>query len=71
AEFAVPPATHKSDLPYYFPSLVPTVSFPVLNNTDFINAFAKSFTSFAISLDPDTKVDNATITLAWSKWDVG
>ncbi|KAJ7909656.1 Alpha/Beta hydrolase protein [Mycena leptocephala] len=72
-EFAVPPAPHKSDLPYYFPSLVIDfpVSFPVLNNTGFINAFAKSFTSFVISLDPNTKVDNATITPAWSKWDVG
>jgi hypothetical protein len=33
--------------------------------------FVQSFTSFAISLDPNVKVDNATITPAWSKWDVG
>jgi hypothetical protein len=50
---------------------LPTVSFPVFNNTAFLNAFSQSFTSFVISLDPNIKVDNATITPAWSKWDVG
>jgi hypothetical protein len=51
---------------YYWP----TLSTPPFQNTNFINAFAQSFTSFAISLDPNVKVD-PTITPRWNKWDVG
>ncbi|KAJ7465886.1 Alpha/Beta hydrolase protein [Mycena latifolia] len=73
-EFAVPEALHGWDLPYYFPSIgidVPDLAFPIFNNTAFIDAFAQSFTSFAISLDPNIKVDPTTITPAWRKWSFG
>ncbi|KAJ7909694.1 Alpha/Beta hydrolase protein [Mycena leptocephala] len=66
AEFAIPPGLHANDVAYYWP----TLSTPPFQNTNFINAFAQSFTSFAISLDPNVKVD-PTITPAWNKWDVG
>ncbi|KAJ7455064.1 Alpha/Beta hydrolase protein [Mycena latifolia] len=73
-EFAVPEALHGRDLPYYFPSIgidVPELDFPIFNNTAFINAFAQSFISFAISLDPNIKVDPTTITPPWRKWSSG
>ncbi|KAG7093771.1 hypothetical protein E1B28_007419 [Marasmius oreades] len=40
------------------------------NNTDFINAFAQSFTSFAISLDPNVKVDPSNITPRWNLYNI-
>ncbi|KAJ7446375.1 Alpha/Beta hydrolase protein [Mycena latifolia] len=73
-EFAVPEGLHGRDLPYYFPSIgidVPELDFPIFNNTAFIDAFAQSFTSFAISLDPNIKVDSTTITPPWRKWSFG
>ncbi|KAJ7470971.1 Alpha/Beta hydrolase protein [Mycena latifolia] len=73
-EFAIPPGTHGTDVLYYFPSIetdFPSLAFPTFNNTAFVNAFAQSFTSFAISLDPNIKVDPQTITPPWSKWDAG
>ncbi|KAJ7476916.1 Alpha/Beta hydrolase protein [Mycena galericulata] len=76
-EFAIPPATHGSDVLYYFPSTLidfpeATAGFPpVYNNTAFVDAFVQSFTSFAISLDPNVKVDPTTITPKWNKWDIG
>jgi hypothetical protein len=68
---AVPPGLHGRDLPYYFPSLeidVPELAFPIFNNTAFIDAFAQSFTSFAISLNPNVKISPMTITPTWKKW---
>ncbi|KAJ6470424.1 alpha/beta-hydrolase [Mycena sanguinolenta] len=50
-EFAVPPGTHASDIAYYFPG----GGAPPFDNTEFINAFAQSFTSFIINLDPNIK----------------
>ncbi|KAL0065741.1 hypothetical protein AAF712_007224, partial [Marasmius tenuissimus] len=35
------------------------------NNTDFVNAFAQAVVSFAISLDPNVKVDPSNITPQW------
>ncbi|KAK6996810.1 carboxylic ester hydrolase [Favolaschia claudopus] len=73
-EFAIPPALHGQDQAYYFPSLLvdqPNVVGTLYNNTAFIDAFAQSFTSFAISLDPNIKVDPTTITPAWNKWEAG
>ncbi|KAJ7920201.1 Alpha/Beta hydrolase protein, partial [Mycena leptocephala] len=70
-EMAVPPGLHGRDLPYYFPSLeidVPELAFPIFNNTAFIDAFAQSFTSFAISLNPNVKISPMTITPTWKKW---
>ncbi|KAK1229851.1 hypothetical protein PQX77_007069 [Marasmius sp. AFHP31] len=67
-EFAISPAIHGQDLLYYWPSLattLPEVPSSTFNNTDFINAFAQSFVSFAISLDPNIKVDPSNITPQW------
>ncbi|KAJ7201511.1 hypothetical protein C8J57DRAFT_1543781 [Mycena rebaudengoi] len=66
---------HGGDLFYYFTSLA--IDFPdltaawgrVYNNTDFQTAFSRSFISFAISLDPNIKVE-PTITPSWNKWAV-
>ncbi|KAJ7319041.1 Alpha/Beta hydrolase protein [Mycena albidolilacea] len=60
-EFAIPPGRHGNDIVYYFPG----TSTPPFNNTDFINAFTQSFTSFIINLDPNIKVSN-TITPHWN-----
>ncbi|KAJ7688067.1 hypothetical protein B0H17DRAFT_844131, partial [Mycena rosella] len=73
-KFAVPEGLNGRDLPYYFPSLgidVPELDFPIFNNTDFLNAFAHSFMSFAISLDPNIKVDPTNITPKCRTWSVG
>ncbi|KAJ7829003.1 Alpha/Beta hydrolase protein [Mycena olivaceomarginata] len=73
-EFAIPPAVHALDVEYYFPSLLtdfPDLTVPIFNNTAFVDAFAQTFTSFAISLDPNIKVDPRSITPKWNKWDVG
>ncbi|KAJ6526943.1 alpha beta-hydrolase [Mycena vulgaris] len=66
-EFAIPPGLHGQDLAYYFPG----TSTPPFNNAAFINAFAQSFISFAISLDPNAKVDPASITPKWDQFDFG
>ncbi|KAK7013829.1 carboxylic ester hydrolase [Favolaschia claudopus] len=71
AQFAIPPGDHGTDLQYYFPSLVidvPVLNYPqFFNNTVFINAFAQSFTAFAVSGDPNVKLSD-TITPKWGKW---
>ncbi|KAJ7864548.1 Alpha/Beta hydrolase protein [Mycena leptocephala] len=66
-EFAIPPAFYFPSIAIDFPDSIP----PVYNNTAFIDAFAQSFTSFAISLDPNRKVNPNTITPKWSKWYAG
>ncbi|KAK1234058.1 hypothetical protein PQX77_002752, partial [Marasmius sp. AFHP31] len=71
AEFAIPPAIHGQDSSFYWPSLITLnpgtlLGSPItFNNTDFVNAFAQSFVSFAISLDPNVKVDPSNITPQW------
>ncbi|KAJ7627839.1 Alpha/Beta hydrolase protein [Mycena polygramma] len=73
-EYAIPPAFHVVDAEYYFPSLLvdfPEIVIPIFNNTAFIDAFAQSFISFAISLDPNIKLDPSTITPKWSRWNAG
>ncbi|KAK1230314.1 hypothetical protein PQX77_006607, partial [Marasmius sp. AFHP31] len=76
AEFAIPPALHGQDSSYYWPSLVTLnpgtlLGTPItFNNTDFIDAFAQSFASFAISLDPNIKVDPSSITPQWDLYDL-
>ncbi|KAF7375434.1 COesterase domain-containing protein [Mycena sanguinolenta] len=65
-EFAIPPALHGSDLAYYFPGGVA----PPFNNTEFIDAFAQSFTSFIIHQNPNIKVDPTTITPHWNTFDI-
>ncbi|KAJ3887754.1 Alpha/Beta hydrolase protein [Lentinula edodes] len=59
-EFAIPPATHGSDAPYYFPS----VESPPFNNSDFLAAFQGGFMSFVVSQDPNEKIAQ-TITPVW------
>ncbi|KAJ7237934.1 Alpha/Beta hydrolase protein, partial [Mycena rebaudengoi] len=66
-EFAIPPGRHGNDVAYYFPNGTP----PPFNNPTFINAFAQSFTSFIINLDPNIKVDPTTITPRWSPFIIG
>ncbi|KAJ7651194.1 Alpha/Beta hydrolase protein [Roridomyces roridus] len=66
-EFAIPPGLHGSDVAYYFPS---AGGLPPFNNTQFIDAFAQSFTSFIINHDPNIKVSN-TITPQWNKFVAG
>ncbi|KAJ7931193.1 Alpha/Beta hydrolase protein [Mycena leptocephala] len=67
-EFAIPPGLHADDFSYYWPSF--TMMPPPFNNPQFIDAFAKTFTSFAIALDPNVKVDPTTITPSWQRWAV-
>ncbi|KAK0211189.1 Alpha/Beta hydrolase protein [Desarmillaria ectypa] len=62
-QFAIPPGSHGSDLPYYFPSLS-AIIVPVYNNTDFDKAFAESFLAFVMSLDPNETFE-PTITPTW------
>ncbi|KAJ7077237.1 Alpha/Beta hydrolase protein [Mycena epipterygia] len=65
-EFAIPPGLHGNDVVYYFPG----TSTPPFNNTAFIDAFAQSFTSFIINLDPNIKVDPTTITPKWNTYSI-
>ncbi|KAF9255241.1 alpha/beta-hydrolase [Marasmius fiardii PR-910] len=58
--FAVPPANHLNDIAYTFPSASSAVGPVNSNNTDFIEAFARSFTSFAVSLNPGDKLNSPT-----------
>ncbi|KAJ7051999.1 Alpha/Beta hydrolase protein [Mycena amicta] len=72
AEFAIPPGNHGTDLQYYFPSLaidVPVLNYPTFfNNTAFINAFARSFTSFARFQDADP---GRELNETWTSWSGG
>ncbi|KAJ7917673.1 Alpha/Beta hydrolase protein [Mycena leptocephala] len=63
-EFAIPPGLHGRDVPYYFSEN------PPFNNTKFIDAFAQSFTSFIVNLNPNIKIDPTTITPHWNKFDI-
>ncbi|KAJ7934061.1 hypothetical protein B0H13DRAFT_1855533 [Mycena leptocephala] len=65
-EFGIPPGLHEQDLAYYFPGGLA----PPFNNMNFINAFAQSFTSFIINLDPNIKVNSSTITPHWNTFDI-
>ncbi|KAK0463608.1 Alpha/Beta hydrolase protein [Desarmillaria tabescens] len=62
-QFAIPPATHGSDVPYYFPSINAN-GVPPFNNTDFDKAFSESFLAFVMSLDPNETFE-PTITPSW------
>ncbi|KAF7311914.1 Carboxylic ester hydrolase [Mycena indigotica] len=68
--FAIPPGHHGTDLQYYFPSLVvdvPVLNYPeFFNNTVFIDAFAKGFTAYVSSGNPNNAV--STVTPHWRKW---
>ncbi|KAK0211204.1 Alpha/Beta hydrolase protein [Desarmillaria ectypa] len=62
-QFAIPPATHGSDVSYYYPSMNVN-GLPAYNNTDFDKAFAESFLAFVMSLDPNETFE-PTITPSW------
>ncbi|KAJ3732159.1 Alpha/Beta hydrolase protein [Lentinula guzmanii] len=62
-EFAIPPATHGNDVPYYFPSIEP----PPFNNTDFLAAFQGGFLSFVVSQNPNEKIA-PTVTPYWERY---
>ncbi|KAL0578556.1 hypothetical protein V5O48_003457 [Marasmius crinis-equi] len=65
-EYAVLPALHGGEFTLYWPSFGRRFGIPIpFNNTDFINAFAQPFINFAISLDPNAKVDPSNITPKW------
>ncbi|KAK7461911.1 hypothetical protein VKT23_008342 [Stygiomarasmius scandens] len=66
-EYAVPPARHGNDQPYYWQSSG-TPSFP---NADFIKAFSQGFLAFAMSLDPNIKYDRTNIMPRWDRYTLG
>ncbi|KAJ7146721.1 Alpha/Beta hydrolase protein [Mycena epipterygia] len=73
-EFAIPPGMHGTDILYYFPSIpldFPKLSFLTFENTAFIDAFAQTFTVFAMWLNPNIKVYPPSITPQWNKWGLG
>ncbi|CCM06694.1 uncharacterized protein FIBRA_08981 [Fibroporia radiculosa] len=65
-EFAIPPAFHGTDLPYYFTSYG-----PAYDNSEFITAFSNGFLATAISLDPNAKYNSSDITPEWNVWAPG
>ncbi|KAK6992455.1 carboxylic ester hydrolase [Favolaschia claudopus] len=67
AAYAIPPALHGQDVINYFPSITAFNAVLIYNNSAFINAFADSFLSFAVNLNPNDKV-RPSITPVWKKW---
>ncbi|PBK93165.1 alpha/beta-hydrolase [Armillaria gallica] len=65
-QFAIPPAGHGDDVPYYYPSMNAD-GVPPFNNTDFDKAFAESFLAFVVSLDPNDTFE-PTITPTWNRY---
>ncbi|KAJ3828456.1 Alpha/Beta hydrolase protein [Lentinula raphanica] len=63
---AVPPATHGSDLVYYWTSQ----GTPAFNNTAFLDAFQEIFMAFVISQDPNDKIA-PTLTPHWNLYSQG
>ncbi|TRM69635.1 Alpha/Beta hydrolase protein [Schizophyllum amplum] len=66
AEFAIDPALHGYDLPYYFPD-VSTLFAKSYNNSAFDGAFASAFTNFALAKDPNVKLVR-DLTPTWVPW---
>ncbi|KAJ6498372.1 alpha/beta-hydrolase [Mycena vitilis] len=62
-EFAVPQGLHSDDYPYYWPN----GAAPPFNNTDFVTAFAQTFSDFIKNQDPNVK-EGPTITPKWNKY---
>ncbi|KAK0196594.1 Alpha/Beta hydrolase protein [Armillaria mellea] len=65
-QFAIPPAGHGDDVPYYFPSMNAN-DVPSFSNTDFDKAFPESFLAFVVSLDPNDTFE-PTITPTWNRF---
>ncbi|KAJ3828451.1 Alpha/Beta hydrolase protein [Lentinula raphanica] len=68
-EFAIPPATHGSDVPYYYPSLSNLSADPIFENTDFFDAFSGAFMAFIVSQNPNDKL-NQTSTPFWAPYSI-
>ncbi|KAJ3754100.1 Alpha/Beta hydrolase protein [Lentinula raphanica] len=66
---AIPPATHGSDVPYYYPSLSNLSADPIFENTDFFNAFSGAFMAFIVSQNPNDKL-NQTSTPFWAPYSI-
>ncbi|KAL1689431.1 Alpha/Beta hydrolase protein [Schizophyllum commune] len=66
ADFVVDDAWHGYDLPYYFPDTVYLFN-KSYNNADFDTAFSSAFSNFALSKDPNVKVDE-DLTPTWPPW---
>ncbi|TFK27827.1 alpha/beta-hydrolase [Coprinopsis marcescibilis] len=66
--FAVPPAWHADDIPYYFPKVYPPG--PKFKNPTFIQAFAQAFVDFAVNQNPNVKEDPSSILPSWVPWNV-
>ncbi|TDL29079.1 alpha/beta-hydrolase [Rickenella mellea] len=64
-EFAIPPARHGGDVPYYFPGV------PGFNNTAFIKSFSQSFLAVAKFGDPNMTPDPENITPQWNAYALG
>ncbi|KAK0211802.1 Alpha/Beta hydrolase protein [Armillaria fumosa] len=65
-QFAIPPAGHGDDVPYYFPSMNAN-GVPPFNNTAFDKAFTESFLAFVVFLDPNDTFE-PTITPTWNRY---
>ena len=66
ADFVIDDAWHGHDLPYYFPDTVYLFS-KSYNNVEFDTAFSSAFSNFALSKDPNVKVDE-DLTPTWPPW---
>ncbi|KAF9541669.1 alpha/beta-hydrolase, partial [Agrocybe pediades] len=67
AQFAVPPALHGNDLPYYFDNgQIPLTG----KTTDFANAFSESFLNFVKTLNPgqQTNITGLPTNISLSSW---
>ncbi|KAJ3970091.1 alpha beta-hydrolase [Lentinula raphanica] len=69
-EFAIPPATHGSDVPYYYPSLSNLSADPIFQNPDFFNAFSGAFMAFIVSQNPNDKLNETIATPAWAPYSI-
>ncbi|KAF7980333.1 hypothetical protein HWV62_38755 [Athelia sp. TMB] len=58
-----PPGYHAQDLAYYFFS-----DGPAFNNSAFIASFSSGFLDVALSLNPNTHANPASITPSWAQW---
>ncbi|TFK27828.1 alpha/beta-hydrolase [Coprinopsis marcescibilis] len=67
AEFAIPPAFHADDMPYYFPNTAPPTG-RAFDNDQFSQAFAQAYVDFASSGDPNVKGNTSSILPYWTKW---
>ncbi|KAF5330005.1 hypothetical protein D9611_010515 [Ephemerocybe angulata] len=68
-EYAVPPALHGDDLPYYFPASSETG--PTFKNPDFVNTFAGLYLDFAVTGKPNANRQGSLLPPTWPTWSEG